>query len=69
MLFVINLGIAFRLSLRVPELKFCLEKEQSKTYLTLILMSYNQEPSYLDQLLSWLTDVDKFLEGQYPSAT
>ncbi|XP_034256029.1 putative RNA polymerase II subunit B1 CTD phosphatase RPAP2 [Thrips palmi] len=49
------------LALREPELKHCLQLEQSNTYLTLMLMSYKQEPGYLEHLLSWLTDIDKLL--------
>lgn len=49
------------LALREPELMHCLKREQSNTYLTLMLMSYKQEPGYLEHLLSWLTDIDRLL--------
>lgn len=49
------------LSVREFELKQSLQQEQCNTYLTLMLMSYKQEPGYLDRLLLWLADIDRLL--------
>lgn len=58
---LLGLIIIKLLTLKETNLKQCLQQEQSNTYLTLMLMSYKQEPGYLDRLLSWLTDIDMLL--------
>ncbi|KAK3918652.1 Putative RNA polymerase II subunit B1 CTD phosphatase RPAP2-like protein [Frankliniella fusca] len=58
---LLGLIVVKLLALRETELSQRLQQEQSKTYLTLMLMSYQQEPGYLDILLSWLTDIDRLL--------
>ena len=64
---ILGLIVIKLLALRESDLKACLQQEQSKTYLTLMLMSYKQEPEYFDRLLSWLTDIDKLLSKPNPS--
>ncbi|XP_046734309.1 putative RNA polymerase II subunit B1 CTD phosphatase RPAP2 [Diprion similis] len=53
------LGLVFikLLSISEPRLRFLLGTDRASKYITMILMSYNLEPSYLDSLVAAATDI------------
>jgi len=62
---VLKVGALFcRLSIKDTRLQILLDNEQVKKYMTMMLMSFQQDGGYLDRLMAWLTDIDNLLRKQ-----
>ena len=46
------------MSIKDTRLQILLDNEQVKKYMTMMLMSFQQDGGYLDRLMAWLTDID-----------
>lgn len=58
---LLGLIIIKMLSIKDTRLQILLDNEQVKKYMTMILMSFQQDGGYLDRLMAWLTDIDNLL--------
>ncbi|XP_072935349.1 putative RNA polymerase II subunit B1 CTD phosphatase RPAP2 [Epargyreus clarus] len=50
------------LSIRDKRLEYLLEQPTGFQHMQLLLLSFKQDGSYLDRLISWLTDIDRMLD-------
>ncbi|XP_069668706.1 putative RNA polymerase II subunit B1 CTD phosphatase RPAP2 [Periplaneta americana] len=58
---LLGLIIIKMLSIRDTRLRILLDSEQVTKYITMMLISFQQDGGYLDRLMAWLTDIDNFL--------
>ncbi|XP_047114288.1 putative RNA polymerase II subunit B1 CTD phosphatase RPAP2 [Schistocerca piceifrons] len=59
---LLGLIVLKMLSLRDKRIKAVLETEQSKKYMTMMLMVFQEDAGYLERLVAWLMDIDYLLQ-------
>ncbi|XP_049784269.1 putative RNA polymerase II subunit B1 CTD phosphatase RPAP2 isoform X2 [Schistocerca cancellata] len=59
---LLGLIVLKMLSLRDKRIKAVLETEQSRKYMTMMLMVFQEDAGYLERLVAWLMDIDYLLQ-------